>query len=183
MSFSVPSGSPPIYSEEHLLGEDVFFLVSMLNGKFLTPGARNSDPITALGDHGGKEQLFQFVRHPDGVVKIWNLAFGAFVSAVGDKWPLQPRVGDEDWSHFALKVIPPNGQLTIRCLHPIAASGPWVSVPLNYPEDARIRVCEVAPREKNSYFQPYAPKSLGPVDADLSGFIRKGRCPEPVNLG
>lgn len=175
MSFDVPSGSPPIYSADQLLGEDVFFLVSMLTGKFVTPGVSNSAPLTPQGDKCDKPQLFQFVRHADGVVKIWNLAFRSFVSAFGDKWPLLPQVGDEDWSHFALTVVPPNGQLNIRCLHPIAGSGPWVSVPLNYPEDVRIRVCEVKPRAKNSYFQPYAPMSLGRVDADLTDFIREGR--------
>jgi len=104
-----------------------------------------------------------------------NLALANFLSAVGEGWPLQPRVIDEDWSHFELTVVPPNGQLNIRSLHPIAASSPWVSVPLNYHADDRIRICELKPRPKHSYFQPYTPASRGAVDADLREFIEKNR--------
>lgn len=152
---NVPTGFP--YAGK------VFIFQNMAEGKFVTTSGNESRALTASGSKIDKYCYFQFVALPTNEVKIFSIGNQSFVSAIGEGWPLFAEVEDDSWSRFTINYRKDIGAFTIKSTQPIAASGAYVSVA---DSGKLLRICEVAPREKWSYFQPFIPTGVPATNLD-----------------
>ncbi|WP_143490855.1 hypothetical protein [Pseudomonas sp. Bc-h] len=149
---NVPAGFP--YAGK------VFLLQSLAEGKFLLS---NGFVIEALADQIDKNCLFQLVALPTNEIKIFSIAKQMFVSAIGPTRQLAARVQDERWSRFTIEYLEAIGAFTIKSSHPSAAASPYVSV---VGPGRNLYVCDAAPQQGWSYFQPFVPTGMPATNVD-----------------
>lgn len=149
---NVPSGFP--YAGK------VFVFQNLAEGKFVMA---NGKSIAAVGDQIDKLCMFQFVALPTNEIKIFSVGKQAFISAIGQGWPLRAEVEDDSWSRFTVEYIAAVGAFTIKSTQPIAAGSPYVSVAGG---GKGLRICEATPRERWSYFQPFVPTGIPVTNLD-----------------
>lgn len=142
--------SNKIYSTDELRS-GVFYLYSTGAAKFLRTYDSNNSALHAQSNSADQYCMFQFLPAPNGAVRLFSLYHRAFISAIGEGWPLFPRVEDDSWSHFNL-IENADGTICLKCSHPLSDNS-FVSV---IGEERIVRVAEKSPRQPWSYFTPFS---------------------------
>lgn len=154
----------PIFSVGEL-NQKIVVIANDLTGKFVTAGFWPEASLSITGDRIDRFTSFQFVAHLGGYYKIYCPAHKSFCSAFGKDWPLQPRVADEQWSHFDV-TMDASGAITIESTASIAraANCSFLSLPSNYDVDKSLRVCEAKPVPVRGTFHAYELGAFPGVD-------------------
>lgn len=137
---------------------NIIYLQCEGNGLIVTTYQDSLDSaLTATSQHHDKWCAFRFIEwdSTNQIYQIESVGHHTRISAIGNGWPLFPRIEDFNWAKFKIKPSTNNRSINIQSAHPIANSS-WVSaVQSDHPNVKIIRICEATPIEGWSDFTPY----------------------------